>query len=97
MKTPKLSPFSHGFMGGIKGKRTMKASCIHPPTNPKKAASKSLQVNHQEKASKIAKKENREELKQALRNHVESSIHTMKVHKRSSFRPIILHSHKISP
>jgi hypothetical protein len=29
-----LSLFSHGFGRGIKGKRTMKVSCIHPPTNP---------------------------------------------------------------
>jgi hypothetical protein len=60
-------------------------------------ASKSLQENRQEKAPKIIRKENREELKQALRNHAESSIHTMKVHTRSSFCPIILPSHKISP
>jgi hypothetical protein len=30
-----LSPFSHGFGRGNKGKRTTKDSCIHPPTNPK--------------------------------------------------------------
>jgi hypothetical protein len=34
MKTPKSSPFSHGFGRGIKGKRTTKDSFIHPPTNP---------------------------------------------------------------
>jgi hypothetical protein len=34
MKTSKSSPFSHGFGRGIKGKRTTKGSCIHPPTNP---------------------------------------------------------------
>jgi hypothetical protein len=33
-KTPKSSPFSHGFGRAIKGKRTTKGSCIHPPTNP---------------------------------------------------------------
>jgi hypothetical protein len=33
-KTPKLSPFPHGFERGIKGKRTTKGSCIHPPTYP---------------------------------------------------------------
>jgi hypothetical protein len=33
-KTPKLNPFSHGFGRRIKGKRTTKGSCIHPPTNP---------------------------------------------------------------
>jgi hypothetical protein len=58
---------------------------------------KSLRENSQEKAPKITKKENWEELKQALRNHAKSSIHTMNVHTRSSFRPIILPSHKISP
>jgi hypothetical protein len=34
MKTPISSPFSHGLWRGIKGKRTTKGSCIHPPTNP---------------------------------------------------------------
>jgi hypothetical protein len=60
-------------------------------------ALKSIREKHQEKAPKFTKKENREGLKQALRNHAESSIHTMKVQTRSSFRPIILTSHKISP
>jgi hypothetical protein len=34
-KTPKSSPFSHGFGRGIKGKRTTKSSSIHSPTNSK--------------------------------------------------------------
>jgi hypothetical protein len=34
MKTPKSSPFSHGFGRIFKGRRTTKGSCIHPPTNP---------------------------------------------------------------
>jgi hypothetical protein len=74
----------------------MKDSCIHPQLNPKEKGLKRPQENHQEKAPKITKKENGEELKQALRNHTQSSIHTMKVYTRSSFRPIILPSHKIS-
>jgi hypothetical protein len=56
-----------------------------------------MNENSTKGALKITKKENREELKQALRNHAESSIHTMKVHTRSSFCPIILPSQKISP
>jgi hypothetical protein len=96
-KTPKSSPFSHEFGRGIKGKRTMKGSCIYPPANRREKASESLQEKHQENASKFTKKENQEELKQALRNHGESSIHTMKVQTGSRFRPIILPSHKISP
>jgi hypothetical protein len=35
LETPKSSPFAHRFGRGIKGKRTMKGSCIHPPPNPK--------------------------------------------------------------
>jgi hypothetical protein len=33
-KTPKLSPLTHGFGRGIKGKRTMKGSHEFPPSNP---------------------------------------------------------------
>jgi hypothetical protein len=33
-KTPKLSPLTHGFGRGIKGKRTAKGSHIFPPSNP---------------------------------------------------------------
>jgi hypothetical protein len=36
MKTPKSSSISHEFGRRIKGKRTTKGSCIHPPTNPQK-------------------------------------------------------------
>jgi hypothetical protein len=83
--------------GESKGKEPRRADEYIPHQIPKRNVSKPPQENRQEKAPKITKKENREELKQALRNHAESSIHTMKVHTRSSFRPIILLSHKISP
>jgi hypothetical protein len=33
-KTPKLSPLTHGFGRGIKGKRTTKGSHEFPPSNP---------------------------------------------------------------
>jgi hypothetical protein len=83
--------------GESKGKEPRRVHAYIPQQIVERKASKPLQEKHQEKAPKFTKKENREELKQALRNHAESSIHTMKVHKRSSFRPIILLSHKISP
>jgi hypothetical protein len=35
-KTPKSSPFSHGFGRGIKGERTTKGSCIYPQQIEKK-------------------------------------------------------------
>jgi hypothetical protein len=40
-KTPKSSPFAHGFGRGIKGKRTTKGSSIYPS------------LNHQEKGLDI--------------------------------------------
>jgi hypothetical protein len=83
--------------GESKGKEPRRVHAYTPQQIPKKTASISLHENCQEKAPKITKKENREELKEALRDHAESPIHTMKVHTRSSFRPIILPSHKISP
>jgi hypothetical protein len=55
-KTPKSSPFDHGFGRGIKGKRTTKGSSIHPPPNPKE---KGLETATREspRAPKITKKE----------------------------------------
>jgi hypothetical protein len=80
-----------------KGKEPRRVHAYVPQRIPKRTASKSPQANRQETAPKFTKKENQEELIQTLRNHAKSFIHTMKVHTRSSFRPIILPSHKISP
>jgi hypothetical protein len=62
------------------------------PTNfahqiPKSKVPKRPQENNQERAPKITTKNNREQHNKALRNHAESSIHTKKVHKRSSLPP----------
>jgi hypothetical protein len=62
------------------------------PTNlplqiPKSKVWKTPQENHQERAPKITTKNNREKHNKALRNHTESSIHTKKVHTRSSLPP----------
>jgi DNA anti-recombination protein RmuC len=48
---------------------------------------KTPQENHQERAPKITTKNNREQHNKALRNHAETSIHTKKVHTRSSLPP----------
>jgi hypothetical protein len=61
-KTPKSSTFSHGFGRGIKGKKPRRVHAYIPQQIPKKTASKSLHENRQEKAPKITKKGNREEL-----------------------------------
>jgi hypothetical protein len=71
-------PFLTGLERESKGKDTRRVHPYIPQQIPKKTASKSLQENCQEKAPKITKKEKREEHNQALRNHVESSIHTIK-------------------
>jgi hypothetical protein len=48
---------------------------------------KTTQEKHQERASKITTKNNREQNTKALRNHAESSIQATKVHTRSSLPP----------
>jgi hypothetical protein len=87
LKTPKSSPFTHGFGRGITAQRTTKGSHKFPPSNPKRKVSKTTQRNHQERAPKITTKNNREQHIQTLRNHAESSIHATKVHTRSSWPP----------
>jgi hypothetical protein len=87
LKTPKSSPFTHGFGRGIKGTRTTKGSHIHPPPNPQKKVPETLQEIHKERAPKITTKNEREQHIQALRNHAESSLHHKKVHTRSSSPP----------
>jgi hypothetical protein len=62
------------------------------PTNfphkiPKRKVLKTPQENHQKRAPKITTKNNREQHNKAMRNHAESSIHTKKVHTRSSLPP----------
>jgi flagellar motor switch protein FliM len=91
------APFLMDLGRESKGKEPRRVHAYIPQQIIERKASKSLREKHQEEAPKNTKKENREELKQALRNHAESSIHNMKVHRRSSFCPIILPSHKISP
>jgi hypothetical protein len=56
-------------------------------TITKRKASNLPQENCQEKALENTEKEKRERENQALRNHAESFIHTMKVHTRSSLPP----------
>jgi hypothetical protein len=55
--------------GESKGKEPRRDHEYIPHQIPKRKVSKSSQEKFQEKASKITKKKNREELKQALRNH----------------------------
>jgi hypothetical protein len=69
------------------GKEPRRVHAYIPHQSPKRMVSNPTQENHQGKAPKITKKEKWERHHQALRNHAESSIHTMKVHTRSSLPP----------
>jgi hypothetical protein len=86
-KTPKSSPFTHGFGRGITAQRTTKGSHKFPHQIPKRKVPKTTKEKHQERAQKITTKNNREQHNKALRNHAESSIHATKVHTRSSLPP----------
>jgi hypothetical protein len=65
----------------------MKGSHEFPPSNPQEQGPENTPRKHQERALKITTKNNREQHNKALRNHAESSIHTKKVHTRSSLLP----------
>jgi hypothetical protein len=86
-KTPKTSPFTHGFGRGITAQRTTKGSHKFPPSNPQEKGPENNPKKHQERAPKITTKNNQEQHKWALRNHAESSIQATKVHTRSSLPP----------
>jgi hypothetical protein len=86
-KTPKSSPFTHGFGRGITAQRTTKGSHKFPASNPEEKGPENHPKKHQETAPKITTKNNREQHNKALKNHAESSIHATKVHTRYSLPP----------
>jgi hypothetical protein len=86
-KPPKSSPLTHRFGRGITAQRTTKGSHKFPHQNPKSKVLKTPREKHQERATKITTKNNREQHIQTSRNHAESSIHPTKVHTRSSLPP----------
>jgi hypothetical protein len=73
--------------GESKPKEQRRVPTNFPHQIPKSKVPKKPQENHQERARKITTKNNREQHNKALRNHVESSIHTKEVHTRSSLPP----------
>jgi hypothetical protein len=77
-KTPKSSPFTHGFGRGITAQRTTKGSHKFPQSNPQEKGPENNPRNHQERAPKTTTKNNREQHIQTLTNHAESSIHATK-------------------
>jgi hypothetical protein len=97
-ENPKIEPlFSRIWEGNRKEKNNDGFMHTSPNKSPRKQPRNLSKKITKKRLRKSPKRQNWEELKQALRNHAESSIHTMKVHTRSTSRPIILPSHKISP
>jgi hypothetical protein len=77
-KTHKSKPFRRVFWIKITMTRGTRSSYVTSNKNSSKKHPKTSPRKFQEKAPKITKKEKREEHNQALRNHAESCIHTMK-------------------
>jgi hypothetical protein len=73
--------------GESKEKEARRVHMNFPHQIPKNKVPKTPRENHQERAPKITTKNNREQHNKDLRNHAESSIHTKKVHTRSSLPP----------
>jgi hypothetical protein len=60
---------------------------VIPKTNPAKKHFQNLPTKIPRKGSENHRKDKRDRHNQTLRNHVESSIHTTKIHTRSSLPP----------
>jgi hypothetical protein len=73
--------------GESKGKEPRRVHRYIPHQILKSKVPKTHQEIYQERALKITTKNKREQHNPALRNHVESSIHTKEVHTRSSLPP----------
>jgi hypothetical protein len=86
-KPQNRAPLLTDLGGESKGKEPRRVHEYIPHQIPKRKVPKSLQENRQERAPKIAKKNEREQHIQSLRNHDDSSIHHKEVHTRSSLPP----------
>jgi hypothetical protein len=86
-KPPNQRAF-HRF-GGARSpkKRGTRSSCVTPTPNPAKKRLQNPATKIPRKGSENHQKGKTGETTKALRNHAESSIHSMKVHTRSSLPP----------
>jgi hypothetical protein len=73
--------------GESKAKEPRRVHTNFPHLIPKSKVPRTHRENHQESASKITTKNNREQHNKALRNHAESSMHSKEVHTRSILPP----------
>jgi hypothetical protein len=82
-----LSPLTHGFGRGIKGKRTTKGSHEFLPSNHQEQGPENTLRKPPREGSENHHQEQPGTTQQTLRNHAESCIHTKEVHTRSSLPP----------
>jgi hypothetical protein len=83
-KTIKSRPIQEGSWGKVNSQRGTRSSYVTPNKNPARNCPENSATKITTKSSENQQKDGRERQHQSLRNHAESSIHTMKVHTRSS-------------
>jgi hypothetical protein len=86
--TTKSRPIQGGSWGKVTSQRGTRSSYVTPNKNPARNHPQNSAMKITTKSSENHQNEGRERQHQSLRNHAESSIHTMKVHTRSSLPPI---------
>jgi hypothetical protein len=87
-KTTKSRPIQGGSWGKVTSQRGTRSSYVAHNKNPTRNHPQNSSTKITTKSSENHQKEGRERQHKSLRNHAESSIHTMKVHTRSSLPPI---------
>jgi hypothetical protein len=80
-----IRELSTGLEGKVTKKRGTRSSCVTPTPNPEKKLLQNSATKIPRKVSENHQKGKTGETTKALTNHAETSIHTMKVHTRSSF------------
>jgi hypothetical protein len=87
MKTTKSESFPRVWRGKVTTKRGTRSSCVTPTPNPAKKRLQNSATKIPRKGSENHQKGKTGKTTKALRNHAESSIHTILVHTRSSLPP----------
>jgi hypothetical protein len=96
-KPPKLKPFQRVCWSNITKKRGIRSSYVTSNKNPSKKRPKLLHGNSKKRLRKSPKRKNGKNTNKPWGTTLNHLYIPWKVHTRSSFRPIILSSHKIAP
>jgi hypothetical protein len=87
-KTTKSRPIQGGSWDKVTSERGTRSSYVTPNKNPTKNCPQNSATKLTTKSSENHQIEGWERQHKSLRNHAESSIHTMKVQTRSSLPPV---------